>query len=125
MSLDMWEAIGVAIDRLTADDDVRVIVLRGAGGAAFVSGADISQFEQQRSSPETVAALRRGRGHGEPRARHDTHKPTIAMIEGYCIGGGVGIAITLRHAHRGGRARNSASPRPASVWATGRPACGN
>ncbi len=93
VSLDMWEALGVALDRFTADDRVRVIVLRGAGGRAFVSGADISQFEQQRSSPETIAHYNSISGRATA-ALADTPKPTIAMIEGWCIGGGVSIAVT-------------------------------
>lgn len=92
MSLDMWQGLGDAIAALTADDAVRVIVLRGAGGAAFVSGADISQFEQQRASLEQVAAYDAVSDKAST-ALGMTHKPTIAMIEGYCIGGGVGIAI--------------------------------
>jgi enoyl-CoA hydratase/carnithine racemase len=93
MSLDMWEALGLAVDHFTADESIRVIVLRGTGGKAFVSGADISQFEQRRSSPEAIAAYDAVGARSE-QALANTHKPTIAMIEGYCIGGGVGIAIT-------------------------------
>lgn len=92
VSLDMWEAIPTILDRFENDPQVRVVVLRGAGEAAFVAGADISQFEQARSSPEgnvhyervTEAASRR---------LHECTKPTIAMIQGWCIGGGVGIAV--------------------------------
>ncbi|HEX3347217.1 MAG TPA: enoyl-CoA hydratase [Acetobacteraceae bacterium] len=92
MSLDMWQGLGDAVEALTADDAVRVIVLRGAGGKAFVSGADISQFEAQRSTPETVAAYDEVADRAGT-ALDSTHKPTLAMIEGFCIGGGVGIAI--------------------------------
>src|SRR5687768_14303908 len=49
LSVEMWAAIPQALDRLEADDAVRIIVLRGAGGKAFISGADISQFEERRS----------------------------------------------------------------------------
>ena len=104
VSLDMWEAMGVAIRHFDADPAVRVIVLRGAGGAAFVSGADISQFEQQRSSPESIAAYD-AVAEQATGALADTSKPTLAMIEGFCIGGGVGIAVTcdLRIAAEGAR----------------------
>jgi enoyl-CoA hydratase len=92
VSLDMWQAMPVILDHFDRDPEVRVIVLKGAGDKAFVSGADISQFEKQRSSPETIAqydvvAERANVKLGEIR------KPTIAMIHGFCIGGGVGIAL--------------------------------
>ena len=104
VSSDMWAAIPAIVDAFERDPRVRVIVLRGAGDRAFVSGADISQFEQQRASAENVAAydavseqagLRLGK----------TAKPTIAMIRGWCIGGGVGIAVgcDLRIAEAGAR----------------------
>lgn len=54
VSLDMWEAIPTILDQFEADPAVRVMVLKGAGEQAFVSGADISQFEQARSSPEST-----------------------------------------------------------------------
>jgi enoyl-CoA hydratase len=92
VSLDMWEGMATLLDRFEQDRSVRVVVLRGAGDKAFVSGADISQFEQQRSSPETVAAYDRTSGIAGERLAH-CGKPTIAMIHGYCIGGGLGIAI--------------------------------
>ncbi|MGE0223658.1 MAG: enoyl-CoA hydratase [Acetobacteraceae bacterium] len=91
VSLDMWEAIPDILDRFEADPAVRVIVLRGAGDVAFVSGADISQFEKARSGPEMNAHYERvleaatGRLIACP-------KPTIAMIGGWCIGGGMAIA---------------------------------
>ena len=93
VSLDMWEAMATALTAFEADPDVRVIVLRGEGGRAFVAGADISQFEQQRSSPESIAAYD-AVSERASRALANAVKPTIAMIEGFCIGGGVGIAIT-------------------------------
>jgi enoyl-CoA hydratase len=91
VSLDMWEAVPLIMDRFEADPAVRVIVLRGEGDKAFVAGADISQFEQQRSSRETVAHYdAKSKEAGLRIAR--TEKPTIAMIRGFCIGGGVGLA---------------------------------
>jgi len=91
VSLDMWAAVPTILDRFEADPAVRVIVLRGEGDKAFVAGADISQFEQQRSSRETVAhydATSKAAGD----RLESSEKPTIAMIRGYCIGGGMGIA---------------------------------
>lgn len=92
ISLDMWEAIPTIIGHFEKDPKVRVIVLKGAGDKAFISGADISQFEQQRSSPETVARYDAVAVEATNRLQ-ETTKPTIAMIHGYCIGGGVGVAL--------------------------------
>ena len=55
MSLDMWQALPPLIDQWTRDEDIRAIVLEGAGDKAFVSGADISEFETLRATPEDVA----------------------------------------------------------------------
>ena len=91
VSLDMWEAMVDIIDQFEADPRVRVVVLRGAGDVAFVSGADISQFEKTRSSKEVNeqydATLERA-----TKRLVDCSKPTIAMIRGWCIGGGMAIA---------------------------------
>ncbi|MEX0751530.1 MAG: enoyl-CoA hydratase [Xanthobacteraceae bacterium] len=91
MSLEMWEATARLLDDFAEDPEVRVVVLTGAGGKAFVSGADISKFENERSSQEGIArynsAVERGYA-----AVNAFPKPTIAMIRGYCIGGGMGIA---------------------------------
>jgi enoyl-CoA hydratase/carnithine racemase len=92
MSLDMWRAATAVLEQFELDPAVRVIVLTGAGGKAFVSGADISKFESERATVDAVleyniAVDRFGKVLGE------CSKPTIAMIRGYCIGGGVGIAV--------------------------------
>ena len=92
VSLDMWEAIPEIIHRFEADPAVRVVVLKGAGDKAFVSGADISQFEKSRSSPETNVHYERMTDLAG-KALAECSKPTIAMIRGYCIGGGLGIAV--------------------------------
>lgn len=92
VSLDMWEAMPAILRRFDADPNVRAIVLAGAGGKAFVSGADISQFEQARSSEESNAHYDRVSDLAS-RALAEVGKPTIAMIRGYCIGGGLAIAI--------------------------------
>jgi enoyl-CoA hydratase/carnithine racemase len=93
VSFEMWEALGVAIDAFEQDPAVRVIVLRGAGEAAFVSGADISQFAERRASAENVAQYDAVSDHSS-RLLTECSKPTIAMIQGWCIGGGVGIAVS-------------------------------
>ncbi len=92
VSLDMWEAMPTILDRFEQDPAIRVIVLKGAGDQAFVSGADISQFEKARSSPETNAHYDNVSGEASRRLITCT-KPTIAMINGFCIGGGLAIAI--------------------------------
>jgi enoyl-CoA hydratase/carnithine racemase len=104
VSLDMWAAIPDIMDAFEQDQSVRLIVLRDTGGKAFVSGADISQFETARASAESVAAYDRVTEQAGRRLT-GTAKPTIAMIEGYCIGGGLGIAIgcDLRLAAAGAR----------------------
>lgn len=92
VSLDMWEAIPTILDRFENDPQVRVIVLHGTGEAAFVAGADISQFEKTRSSAETNAHYD-SISEMASRRLYECSKPTIAMIHGWCIGGGVGIAV--------------------------------
>ena len=71
---------------------MRVVVLTGAGGKAFVSGADISKFESERSSKEAIDRYNEVVDRANS-AVYDFPKPTIAMIKGYCIGGGVGLAL--------------------------------
>lgn len=92
VSLDMWKAIPGAMAALEAHPDVRVVVVRGDGDLAFVSGADISEFSTVRkdaacardyeaSNAEAFAAIR------------NSSKPTLAMIRGFCLGGGMGLAV--------------------------------
>jgi enoyl-CoA hydratase/carnithine racemase len=88
----MWEAIPLVIEAFERDPAVRVIVLKGAGEKAFISGADISQFEALRSSPEAVKEYDAIGDRAQARLQ-GASKPTIAMIHGYCIGGGVGVAL--------------------------------
>jgi enoyl-CoA hydratase/carnithine racemase len=92
VSLDMWESAEGFLAEFRADENVRVVVVTGAGGKAFVSGADISKFENERATREASerynAAVDRAYN-----AFYNFPKPTIAMIRGYCIGGGVGLAL--------------------------------
>ncbi len=92
VSLDMWEAAEGFLEDFKNDKNIRVVVVSGAGGKAFISGTDISKFEKERSTQEGVdrynAAVDRANA-----AFYSVPKPTIAMIRGYCIGGGVGLAI--------------------------------
>ena len=104
VSLDMWEAIPAILDRFEQDPAVRVVVLKGAGEQAFVSGADISQFEKARSSAASNAHYETVSGEAGRRLAA-CGKPTIAMIRGFCIGGGLAIAIgcDIRIANEGAR----------------------
>ena len=74
------------------DDEVRVVVLTGAGGKAFVSGADISRFESERSSLDATRVYNQTVEKANA-SIYEFPKPTIAMIRGYCIGGGLGLAV--------------------------------
>ena len=92
MSVAMWEALPAAVAALETDPAVRVVVLRGAGNDAFVSGADISQFDTVRDSPEgneayeNIGSLAMGCVAG-------CSKPTVGMLQGWCLGGGMAIAL--------------------------------
>jgi enoyl-CoA hydratase/carnithine racemase len=92
LTLEMWRQIPHAAAQLDADPDVRVVILRGAGDAAFISGADISEFERNRTA-ENVGSydLDNERAFSALAA---IGKPVVAMIHGFCIGGGVAIALT-------------------------------
>jgi enoyl-CoA hydratase len=92
MSLEMWRGLTEILDQFATDPAVRAVVLTGAGTKAFVSGADISQFESQRAGAEaqrtydTLTSAGRARLAAFPR-------PVIARIRGFCLGGGLGIAL--------------------------------
>ncbi len=93
VSLEMWEAVEAAVTRFQADDSVRILILSGAGGKAFVSGADVSKFESERASAEAVAHY-----NATTKRVYDLieafPKPTIAQIDGFCVGGGVALALS-------------------------------
>ena len=91
INYDMWRGISAAMRAFAADGAVRVIVVRGAGGRAFSAGADISEFESRRGR-DTLDAYNRAAEEAYT-ALSESEKPTIARIEGYCIGGGLGLAL--------------------------------
>jgi len=93
VSLSMWQALYAIVSDYAEDPAIRVIVVQGAGGKAFVSGADISEFEEKRSSAETTQAYREI-SHRASDALQHVNKPTIAMIRGWCVGGGVSLALS-------------------------------
>ena len=92
VSQEMWELMPDYVKDLTEDDAIRVVILRGAGEKAFVAGADISQFKERRRNAEDEAAYGRISVRGQESLK-TLDKPLLAMIHGYCIGGGVSIAI--------------------------------
>jgi enoyl-CoA hydratase len=92
MSLDMWEGLGHALIELRDDPAVRVVILRGAGDKAFVSGADISQFEKVRHNAAASEEYAR-RSAAQRALLADYPKPTIAAIRGFCLGGGMQVAM--------------------------------
>ena len=92
MSLEMWEALGTALLSLRDDPAVQVVVLAGAGDKAFVSGADISQFEKERHNAAGAEAYAQRSNAGRSMLA-GYPKPTIACIRGFCLGGGLQIAM--------------------------------
>ncbi len=117
VSLEMWDAVDIALNAFRDDDQVRVVILSGAGGKAFVSGADISKFEKERGSKDATE-------HYNARLKvvYDTiehfPKPTIAMINGHCIGGGLNLATCTDFRVASGKSRFSM---PAAKLALGYP----
>ena len=104
VSLEMWQAATGILQGFAGDDEVRVVVVTGAGGKAFVSGADISKFESERATREAVERYN-AIGQAFYTSLANFPKPTIAQIQGYCIGGGLNLAIgcDLRFCTEGSR----------------------
>ncbi len=92
MSMETWRGVGEAVRVADADVNVKVLVIRGAGRKAFSAGADISEFEQTRATSSGAQSYSR-LVHETMEALVAVKKPLIAMIYGYCIGGGCEIAI--------------------------------
>jgi enoyl-CoA hydratase len=93
VSQEMWQMVPEMVKELEDDEEIRVIILRGAGDQAFVAGADISQFKERRRNMDDELEYRRVSGRGS-QSLTNIQKPLLAMIQGYCVGGGVGIALT-------------------------------
>lgn len=91
MSLEMTVRALEVVEQFAADPAARVLVLAGAGDKAFVSGADISEFESKRNSADAAAEYQKISTRMFDAVR-DVEKPTIAMIQGFCFGGGVALA---------------------------------
>lgn len=92
LSLEMWRGMAEVLRTFSASPDVRVAIMRGAGGKAFVSGADISEFDQHRANAEQRATYGEVAGDAN-RELARFGKPLLALIEGYCIGGGLATAL--------------------------------
>jgi enoyl-CoA hydratase/carnithine racemase len=99
ISAGMWQALPGAVAELDADASVRVVVLRGAGEVAFVSGADISEFESARTGAEAAVEYDRTTARAFE-ALTGLSKPLLVMVHGFCIGGGMATALAadLRYA---------------------------
>src|ERR1700754_38038 len=88
MSMEMWNGLADILDEFSEDSSVSVVVMTGAGNKAFVSGADISQFEKNRNSADAQAEYDRATGVGRNKLIN-FKKPVIARIRGFCMGGGL------------------------------------
>ncbi len=100
----MWRAIPEAMARFDADPEVRCVAFRGAGAEAFAAGADISEFEKNRAERGSVGAY----DDLLDRVLHSIQgslKPSVAMIYGYCMGGGLEIALACDLRYCGGSAQ--------------------
>ncbi|MDQ0339955.1 enoyl-CoA hydratase/carnithine racemase [Caldalkalibacillus uzonensis] len=91
LTYEMWAAIPGFIEEVEADDEIKVLIIRGVNGEAFAAGADISEFETLRSTPEGAMKYNEKVLAAEA-ALYNCSKPIIAMIQKYCIGGGCEIA---------------------------------
>src|SRR5713101_4600157 len=92
VSLEMWQALPDLVAQIAEDNDLRVLLIRGAGEEAFISGADIAQFGQVRSGPAATVEYDRATGTALA-ALASLEKPVIAMIHGFCFGGGCSVAV--------------------------------
>ena len=90
--LEMWEGMGNAMKMFEEDDEVRVVVFSGAGGKAFVAGADVSKYAEERGEGDAQEHYAKT-GEIALQAIYTSKKVTVAAIDGYCIGGGVSVAL--------------------------------
>jgi len=93
ISVEMWEAVPILLDQAEKDDAIRMVVFSGQGPKSFASGADISQFEDMRAAREAVKKYEH-MAENALMGLYRFSKPVVAAIQGYCIGGGLNMAIS-------------------------------
>jgi len=105
LTVAMWRELARVMDALSADDELRCVVLRGAGESAFAAGADIAEFATERNDRDQGRQYHRELVYGALRAVAACRHPTVAMIHGPCVGGGLELACQcdLRIAGRSSR----------------------
>lgn len=106
MSLSMWQDLGRVVTEAQANDDVRLIVLSGEGNKAFMSGADISEFKEKRNDRQQAQFYADSVNLAQSSLR-SSQKPTVAVVKGICMGGGMGLALScdLRYSTESARFR--------------------
>lgn len=109
INMGMYQALPGIVESLEADPAVKLVVLRGAGEKSFASGADITEFERERSDA-TKAKNYNEKVAAAEQALEAMTKPTIAMVHGYCIGGGAGLALSCDLRFADTRARFAITP---------------
>lgn len=92
ISLEMWEGLGKAVAIFEDDPEVRVIVVSGAGGKSFIAGADVSKYGDERMGREAQEHYAQT-GEKSLKALYNSKKVTVAAIDGWCIGGGISVAV--------------------------------
>ena len=92
LTVAMWRELAIVMHRLSADDELRCVVLRGAGTEAFAAGADIAEFASERNTAAQGKVYHRELVYGALRAVGECRHPTVAMIHGACAGGGLELA---------------------------------
>src|SRR5688572_1836206 len=112
LTVFMWQDLAAAMAALAADDALRCVVLRGAGSEAFAAGADIAEFATARDNAEQGRRYHRDYVGGALRAVGECRHPTVAMIHGPCVGGGLELACMcdLRISGEAGRYRVPSTP---------------
>ena len=105
LTVAMWQELARVLRELSADEDLRCVVIRGAGDKAFAAGADIAEFAAVRNTRERVQQYHREHVHGALQSVAECRHPVVAMIHGPCVGGGLEIACQcdLRIAGESGR----------------------
>lgn len=113
--LAMWRSLQATMESLSAEDDLRCVVLRGAGGEAFCAGADIKAFSSERGSRAREDVYGAVLHHSMQSVRLCRH-PVVAMIQGFCLGGGAGIATMCDFRVGGEGIRMGITARNLGIW---------